>query len=340
MTTLVTIPSTSVYHQPTPQSEALPLSTGELNLTLIPANPPSHPHSTLTLTVGGSSFPLLPNSPVQKVQAKDEHPSYVFSPVPADGGAAVGQVKIKVKDSANQGEWDATESLLAKFEQALKSEKVWNDTTLFVDDEYETGGVAKQNRKWGEFIAGTVTAAGQALADRLNSYTDRHVQNTNPEHPAPPSAITAERAHTINTATADLASSAESSAAKVGAYVHDTGKSIGRSLPDSIAKAAEPVKEEDKSEFRKMAEEGWQQVTIAAKGFAGAATTVGGAISGSAHRAVEHNFGKEAEGVAQDLGQTGANLGSTALSGAEATSMIIQGGNAASGASKSRTSEA
>ncbi|WVF66439.1 hypothetical protein IAT40_001179 [Kwoniella sp. CBS 6097] len=339
MTTLVTIPSTQAYHLPTPTSDPLPLSSGELNLTLIPANPPSHPHSTLTLTIGASSFPLLPTSPVQKVQAKDEHPAYVFSPVPADGGAPVGQVKIKVKDSANQGEWDATESLLKKFEHSLKAEKVWDETILFVNDEYETGGASKVAKPWGETIAGAVIGAGQALAERLNSYTDRHVHNTNPEHPAPPSDITKERASTINSATSDLADSAESGAQTVGTYIHDTGKSIGEKLPDSLAKKSEPVKEEDKSDFRKLAEGGWEQVTIAAKGVAEAATTVGGAISGSAHRAVEHNFGKEAEGVAQDVGQTGANFGSAALSGFKATSVVVQGSNAASGASKAQNGE-
>jgi hypothetical protein len=70
-------------------------------------------------------------------------------------------------------------------------------------------------------------------------------------------------------------------------------------LPDSIAKPASPVPESEKSDFRKIAEGGWEQVTIAAKGVGQAAVTVGTAVSGSAHKAVEHNFGKEAEGVAQ-----------------------------------------
>ncbi|WWC58021.1 uncharacterized protein I303_100556 [Kwoniella dejecticola CBS 10117] len=339
MTTLVTIPNVTAYHLPTPTSDPLPLSTGELNLTLIPANPPTHPSSTITLNVGGSSFPLLPNSPVQKVQAKEQHPSYIFAPVPADGGAPVGQVKLRVKDSANQGEWDATESLATKFEEALKANKLWNETTLFVDDEFETGETAKHTQKWGETIAGAVTSAGQALAERLGAYTDRHVARTNPEHPAPPSDLTKERAEAINHGTSQLAESVEEGANKVGSYVHDAAKSVGEKLPDSIAKSSEPVKEEDKGQYRKMAEEGWEQITIAAKGIAGAAMTVGSAASQSAHRAVEHNFGKEAEGVAQDVGQTGANLGSTALSAGKATSVIMQGTNAAQGASAAKQGE-
>jgi len=49
---------------------------------------------------------------------------------------------------------------------------VWDEKTLFVDDEYETtaGGAHKG---WGETIAGAVMGVGQQLADRLNSYTDQ-----------------------------------------------------------------------------------------------------------------------------------------------------------------------
>ena len=98
MTTLVDIPSCSALHIPITGATPLPLSTADLTLTLIPGNPPTHPSQTLTLNIGSSSFPLLPNSPIQKVQSKQEHASYVFSPIPADGGAAIGQVKIVMKD--------------------------------------------------------------------------------------------------------------------------------------------------------------------------------------------------------------------------------------------------
>ncbi len=81
-----------------PGSEPLPLSTGDLSLTLIPANPPTHPSPTVTLTIGASSFPLLPNSPVQRIHSAKEHPSYIFTPVPADGGDGIGRVKITMKD--------------------------------------------------------------------------------------------------------------------------------------------------------------------------------------------------------------------------------------------------
>ena len=98
MTTLIDIPSCTALHLPTATSDPLPLSTGDLSLTLLPANPPTHPSATITLTIGSSSFPLLPNSPIQKIQSKDEHSSYIFTPIPADGGAGIGRVKILMKD--------------------------------------------------------------------------------------------------------------------------------------------------------------------------------------------------------------------------------------------------
>lgn len=103
----------------------------------------------------------------------------------------------------------------------------------------------------------------------------------------------------MKSSTTTLANSAESGATTVGAYIHQAGKAIGTQLPDSIAKAADEPNEGEKSESRKMAEDGWQQVTVAAQGVVKAGMTVGGALSESAHKAVEHNFGKEADKVAQ-----------------------------------------
>jgi hypothetical protein len=97
MTTLVEIPSVKVLHIPSPGSEPLPLSDGTLSLSLIPANPPTHPSQTVAITVGSSSFPVLPNTPVSKVASQGEHPSYVFNPAPADGGSGIGRVKITFK---------------------------------------------------------------------------------------------------------------------------------------------------------------------------------------------------------------------------------------------------
>ncbi|WVQ80422.1 hypothetical protein IAT38_002527 [Cryptococcus sp. DSM 104549] len=330
MTTLIEIPNTSVFHVPTPTSKPLPLSEGDLTLTLIPADPPTNPAPTVTLTVGASSFPLLANAPVQRVQSKEEHPSYAFFPKPPKGGTAVGQVRIKLKDSKSQGEWEATEALALKFEELLKENKLWDEKQLFVNDEYETGGEAPKG--WGEAFAGTVVSAGHSLANRLSAYTDRHVAQTDPEQPAPPSATTANAARSLNLNTASVASAADSGATYVGESVHSGGATAGSYLPDSIAQPAQPVAQKDKSEFRKFAEDGWEQVSFAAKGVASAATTVGGALSGNSHKAVGHNFGPEADGVAQDIGQTGANIGSTGVSAFKATSVAVQGTNAATGA--------
>jgi hypothetical protein len=48
-----------------------------------------------------------------------------------------------------------------------------------------------------------------------------------------------------------------------------------------------------------MAEGSWTQMAIAAKGVVGAAGVVVDAVSGNTHKAMEHNFGSEADGVAK-----------------------------------------
>lgn len=50
---------------------------------------------------------------------------------------------------------------------------VWDERTLFVDDEWETGGEPKAG--WGESFAQTIIGAGHALASRIHEYTDRYV---------------------------------------------------------------------------------------------------------------------------------------------------------------------
>lgn len=129
---------------------------------------------------------------------------------------------------------------------------------------------------------------------------------TNPTHPAPPSDEVAARAKQLNSTTGSIADSASSGAQKLGGYVHDAGKSAAGYMPESVQKLGEPVPEQDKGEFRKLAEDGWTQATFAAKGIASAATTVAGAVSQNAHRAVEHNYGKEADAVAQGMSLSSA----------------------------------
>ena len=126
-----------------------------------------------------------------------------------------------------------------------------------------------------------------------------HVATTNPTHPPPPSAGVASTAASVSNTTDRAANMADAAAIRIGEKIVEAGQTVGEQLPDTIAKPAQPVREEDKSDLRKMAESGWEQVSIAAKGVASAGVTVGGALSESAHRAVEHNFGKEAESVAQ-----------------------------------------
>ena len=127
----------------------------------------------------------------------------------------------------------------------------------------------------------------------------RHISTTNPTHPAPPSEQVAANAKQLNSTTGSISESADTGAKKVGQFVHDKAHDYAHLLPESVQKLGDPVAEQDKGEFRKLAENGWTQATFAAKGLVGAATTIAGAVSQNAHRAVEHNFGKEADGVAQ-----------------------------------------
>ena len=94
---LVDIPNCTALHIPTPSSDPLPLSAGDLVLTALPGTNEKEP-AKVSLSVGASSFQLHPNTPVQKILAKEEHPTYVFAPVSPDGSATVGQVKILFKD--------------------------------------------------------------------------------------------------------------------------------------------------------------------------------------------------------------------------------------------------
>lgn len=75
--------------------------------------------------------------------------------------------------SANQGEWEAAEALARNFEAHLKAHGVWDEKTLFVDDEWETAGSGPK-KGWGEAIAANVVWAGQALAGRLGAHTERY----------------------------------------------------------------------------------------------------------------------------------------------------------------------
>jgi hypothetical protein len=74
--------------------------------------------------------------------------------------------------STSQAEWDATEALTRTFEAHLKSNGVWSETVPFVNDEWETETTGPR-KGWGEAIASNAVWAGQALAQRLGSHTER-----------------------------------------------------------------------------------------------------------------------------------------------------------------------
>jgi hypothetical protein len=174
---------------------------------------------------------------------------------------------------------------------------VWDAKILFVNDEWEV--TPSTTKGWGEMIAGGVVGASQAIASRLGSYTDKHVSTTNPTHPEPPSERVASIASAASSRTAVWAETASGAALKVGAVIHEGGKKLGAQLPESLRPSGQPTPQAEKGELRKLAEGGWSQLAFAAKGIATAAGTVAGSVSQNAHKAVEHNFGKPAEAVAQ-----------------------------------------
>lgn len=125
-----------------------------------------------------------------------------------------------------------------------------------------------------------------------------HLQHP-PGKPVLPTAENAAKASAVRNTTAQAAVKADEIAEKIGDKIHEGGKKLGESLPDELAKPSPAVEQGQKGEARKLAEEGWHQATIAAKGLADAAATVGSSISGNAHKAIEHNYGTEADRVAQ-----------------------------------------
>jgi hypothetical protein len=74
-------------------------------------------------------------------------------------------------DSSNQNEWEQTEALAKKFEDALKANGVWDERVLFVDDEWETTTTGPK-KGWGEALASNIMWAGDALAQKLGARTD------------------------------------------------------------------------------------------------------------------------------------------------------------------------
>lgn len=134
---------------------------------------PSRPASILSLSVAHASFPLLPTSPVHRIQSNAQHVSYLFSPLPSDGGQAIGSVLIKLADSHNPGEWEASEALSRKFEDLLKEKGVWEVVDEHDEDDSLNLAGSQNPKGWGETIGDMLAGAGKAVADRLTSYTDQ-----------------------------------------------------------------------------------------------------------------------------------------------------------------------
>lgn len=110
MSTLITIKNATALHLPAPGATPVPLAHGDLHLNLLPAAPPERPVDTLIITVGASSFPLAPNSPVQRTRSKNEHPSFIFTPAPPAGGQSIGQVRIDMADRyVTRWQWRVTQ---------------------------------------------------------------------------------------------------------------------------------------------------------------------------------------------------------------------------------------
>jgi len=172
-----------------------------------------------------------------------------------------------------------------------------------------------------------VTGGASFIATKIASIADSHVGSTPAKVGTIPSRDTAGGAAAVRNMTARFDDNAHATAANAGLRVNEAGKDLAAQLPEGVQKLGEPTPEYQKGEFRKMADEGWEQATIAAKGIAGAVGMVGKSLSESTHRAIEHNLGKETDRVAQDIGQAGQNIGSAALSVGTAASTAVHGSN-------------
>ncbi|KAJ9118477.1 hypothetical protein QFC24_006125 [Naganishia onofrii] len=77
--------------------------------------------------------------------------------------------------------------------------------------------------------------------------------------------------------------------------------------------------------------ETWEEVKLGVVDGVGRAGEIAQSVSQSAHKGIEERYGVEADKVAQDIGQTGTNVGSVVMDGMLATSVIAHGINAGDG---------
>ncbi|KAJ9093066.1 hypothetical protein QFC21_006559 [Naganishia friedmannii] len=109
-----------------------------------------------------------------------------------------------------------------------------------------------------------------------------------------------------------------------GTDVIDLQGQEGAAVPQMVGVAAR--------NFGQAGLETWDEVKLTAVSGMERAGEMAQSVSESAHKGIEHRYGAEADKVAQDIGQSGANVGSVAMDGMLATSAIAHGINAGDGA--------
>jgi len=224
MSTLITIQSVTAYHLPNKNSVPIPLAAGDLSLTVTePAHPPG---STLTLTVGHVSFPLSDKTPVAATDTTSQHSAYIFTPsVPptepgAEGTTTVGQVKIVLKPSASQAQFDETEALARHFEQILRDHKAWHEWDYYEGDDTQLVIGAK--------IGAALSSIGHNLASRFSALTGGHAGG-NAEHSQPAAESEGNKsalATTLQSSTATLAQYTHVAAEKITGAVQEGAKYV------------------------------------------------------------------------------------------------------------------
>jgi hypothetical protein len=275
MSILITIQSVTAYHLPNKNSVPIPLAAGDLTLTVTEPNPPASTQQTLTLTVGNVSFPISDKTPVSATDTTSQHSAYIFTPAvpptePGAEAAGMGLVKIVLKPSANQVQFDETEALARHFEQILKEHKAWHEWDYYDDDDTHLAITAK--------IGSTLSSIGHNLASRFSALTGSQAGGTaDPNHPAASSDGNKSLATTLQSSTATLAQYTHVAAEKItgavqeGAkFVEDTYKEYTKEDERSTGPRSPPTTAAAPSgdAVPQKPREAWEDVNIGASGVA------------------------------------------------------------------------
>lgn len=234
MTSLVSIPGCIALHLPARGAAPVPMANGDLHLTLLPADPPTRKEDVLTLSIGASAFIVAKNSPVQRIQSKNEHPSFVFTPAPPEGGQSIGQVRIDMSDSTSPEAWEKVEDGCHALEAELKAHNAWEEKELFVDDEYETDGpVTGPKVGWGETIASSVMGTASWLVGRLTGATapESTLPTTAPKEPG---MQVPAQAQNMEEQSADFKTQASIAARGIGEAAVQVGGAIGQQARTAV----------------------------------------------------------------------------------------------------------